>query len=215
MKDYLLKMIKKPIVWVCLALAMAIAIIAVQSSMLRNRKTEISRLETNQASLLGNLEYYQDENNTLTASVQTLTLRRAELETLIPAYQQEIDDLKLKLKNVQSVAHVATENKTEISALITPIPIPTPPKEELPDAPNREYEVPHEFRYSDKWTTISGMILRDSLVNIHIEQRDSLTVVAHKEQKKCRRKSKIIKYTVQSKNPRTVITDVEYIELTE
>lgn len=215
MKDFILKITKRPLTWAILLLTIAAATIAVQSSMLRNRRTEIFRLETNQASLLENLEYYQAENNTLAASVQALTLRRAELETLIPVYQQEIDDLKLKLKNVQSIAHVATENKTEISTLITPVPPPAPPKKDLPDPHGKEYEVPHEFRYSDKWTTVSGQIIRDSLVNIYIEQRDSLTIIAHKQQKKCRRKSKIIKYTVQSKNPRTVITDVEYIELTE
>lgn len=215
MKDILLKMIKKPMVWVCLTLIMAAAIIATQSSMLRKRNKEISRLELNQASLLGNLEYYQDENNTLTASIQALTLRRDELETLIPAYKQEISDLKVKLKNVKSVAHITTENKTEITAPITPVPSPAPPIEDIPEAPNKEYDIPHEFRYSDKWTTISGQIMRDSLINIRIEQRDSLTVIAHKQQKKCRRKSKIIKYSVQSKNPRTVIKDVEYIELTE
>lgn len=221
-KGGLLSIIKKPITWVILALLVAIAIIGIQSSILQKRKAEISRLEMNQEALLTDVQYYQAENGQLVATVNAITLRRDELENLLPSYTQEIANLKLKLKNVETVAKVSVRQEAEIQAPIVPMPpppvtitLPAEPKEIEPEAPVFEPETPHEFSYNDEWISVSGILYQDSLANIRVEHRDSLILLAHKTKRRCCRKSKIIKYDVQAKSPYTTITDVEYVELIE
>lgn len=213
-KTGLLGLIKKPIVWVCLALAIAIAVVCIQAGVLNKQKSELLRLRTNQEALLSEVEYHSDRNGQLVASINALTLRKDELENLIPSYTQEIRDLKLKLKNVKTVAHVAVETKADIQA---PVSIVAPPEHQdiQSDAPKPAPEKPHEFYWQDDWITVSGIIYADSLAALHVEHRDSLTLIAHKTKRRCCRKSKIIKYDVQSKSPYTTVKDLSYVELTE
>ena len=213
-KDGSLRLFKKPITWLIVALLIAATIIGIQARMISKNKAEISRLEANQEALLTEVQYYEDSNGDLVATVNALTLRRDELENLIPSYTREIHDLKLKLKNVKTVAHVAVETKADIQA---PVSIVAPPEHQdiQSDAPKPAPETPHEFFWQDDWITVSGMIYADSLAALHVEHRDSLTLIAHKTKRRCCRKPKIIKYDVQSKSPYTTVKDISYIELTE
>ena len=213
MKDFLLRLIKKPITWVILVLVTAIGVISIQAALIKKHKAEISRLEMNQEALLTDLQYYQDENGHMVATVNALTLRRDELENLIPSYAAEIEDLKLKLKNVNTLAHVSMETKAEIHTptFQLPPPAPMPPMEHPDTLP----PTPYQFNYEDTWITVTGTVYPDSTSNVQIECRDSLTLVAHRTKKRCCRKSKIIKYDVTSSSPYSLITDLGYIELIE
>lgn len=213
LKDGLLALVKKPITWLLVALLMAVAVICIQSRMIRQNKAEISRLEANQEALLTDVQYYEDSNGDLVATVNALTLRRDELENLIPSYAAEIEDLKLKLKNVNTLAHVSMETKAEIQAQTIQLPPPAPlqPMERPDTLP----PTPYQFSYEDTWITVTGTVYPDSTSNVQIECRDSLTLVAHKTKKRCCRKSKIIKYDVTSSSPYSTITDLGYIELIE
>lgn len=213
MKDFLLKMLKKPMSWLCLLLAVATVIIVAQASAIRKQKAETVRLQINQEALLSEVLTYQDKEDNLVATVNALTLRRNELESLIPEYTQEIARLKLKLKDVQSTAHVALETVAKLQATAAPEQ-PAPPPSDIPD-PQPPIEQSREFNYRDKWITVSGRMMNDSIVDLSIIHRDSLTLVAHRAKKKCMRRAKIIKYDVLSKSPYTSISDVNYIELTE
>lgn len=215
MKDFLLKLIKKPITLVILALVAAIGVISIQAALIKKHKAEISRLEMNQEALLTDLQYYQDENGNMVATVNALTLRRDELENLIPRYASEIETLKLKLKNVETLAHVSMETKAEVQTPTITLPPPPPlPQTTEQDNPDTT-ALPYTFAYNDEWLTITGTVYPDSLSNITVECRDSLTLVAHKTKKRCCRKSKIIKYDVQTKSPYSIIKDISYIELIE
>lgn len=213
MKDFLLRLIKKPITWVILALVTAIGVIGIQAALIKKHKAEISRLEMNQEALLTDVQYYEDSNGDLVATVNALTLRRDELENLIPSYAAEIEDLKLKLKNVNTLAHVSMETKAEIHTPTFQLPPPAPlqPMERPDTLP----PTPYQFSYEDTWITVTGTVYPDSTSNVQIECRDSLTLVAHKTKKRCLRKSKIIKYDVTSSSPYSTITDLGYIELIE
>lgn len=213
MKDFLLKTLKKPMSWALLALAIAAATIAAQASVIRKQKAETVRLQVNQEALLSEVKTYQDKEENLVTTVNALTLRRDELENLVPEYAQEIDRLKIKLKEVQSTAHVALETIANLQATTAPVQ-DAPPPPDLP-APQLLIEAPREFNYKDTWITVSGRMFNDSIVDLSIIHKDSLTLVAHRTKKKCLRRSKIIKYDVLSKSPYTSISDVNYIELTE
>lgn len=213
MKDFILKLLKRPIVWVGLMLAIAIAVIAVQARILNKQKEDLLRLKANQEALLSEVEYYTSENGQLVASVNALTLRKDELENLLPSYVAEIDALKLKLKNVTTIAHVALETKADIQTPTFQLPPPPPP---IPtDTSNHALPSPYQFNYEDTWITVTGTVWPDSTSNVQIECRDSLTLVAHKTKKRCCRKSKIIKYDVLTESPYSHITDLGYIELIE
>lgn len=213
LKTGLLALIKKPVFWLCIALVMAVAVIGIQSKVIRQNKAEISRLEANQEALLTDVQFYEDSNGNLVATVNALTLRRDELENLIPSYVAEIEDLKLKLKNVNTLAHVSMETKAEIQAPTIQLPPPAPL---LPaERPDTLPPAPYQFAYEDSWITVTGTVYPDSTSNVQIECRDSLTLVAHKTKKRCLRKSKIIKYDVTSSSPYSTITDLGYIELIE
>ena len=213
MKDLIKKIIGKPLVIALLALAAAAAIITAQAVSIRKQKIETSRLQVNQNALLSKVQTYQDKEENLVATVNALTLRRDELESLIPEYTQEIHNLRIKLKDVQSTAHIAMETVARLEATARPEQgVPPPPDPVLPQLPA---EAPGEFNYRDAWITVSGRILKDSIVDLSIIHRDSLTLVAHRTKKKCLRRSKIIKYDVLSNSPYTSVTDVSYIEIAE
>lgn len=213
MKDLIKKIIGKPLVIALLALAAAAAIIVAQAVSIRKQKAETTRLQINQDALLSEVQTYQDKEENLVATVNALTLRRDELENLIPEYTREIDNLRIKLKDVQSTAHIAMKTVARLQATANPEQEhPLPPDPVTPQLPA---ETPGEFNYKDAWITVSGRVLNDSVVDLRIIHRDSLTLVAHRTKKKCLRRSKIIKYDVLSNSPYTSITDVSYIELTE
>lgn len=213
MKDLIKKIIGKPLVIALLALAAAAAIIVAQAVSIRKQKAETTRLQINQDALLSEVQTYQDKEENLVATVNALTLRRDELENLIPEYTREIDNLRIKLKDVQSTAHIAMKTVARLQATASPEQEhPLPPDPVTPQLPA---ETPGEFNYKDAWITVSGRVLNDSVVDLRIIHRDSLTLVAHRTKKKCLRRSKIIKYDVLSNSPYTSITDVSYIELTE
>lgn len=213
MNDLILKLIRKPLFWALLIVATLSVITVAQSSKIKAQKSDIERYQVNHETLLQDLQNYQAENGRLVASVQALTLRADELETLIPSYTHEISQLKLKVRDLQSVAHLTTVTEADILAPIDTVRTPNM-QYEYTDAPPTD--IPHEFFFEDDYITVRGSI-HNNQVQVSVEHRDSLTLVAHRKARKCmfKRKGKIIGYNVTSKSPYTKITNLEYIELTE
>lgn len=215
MKDLLLKLIRKPLFWALLAVATLSAIAVTQSSKIKSQKADIERYQVNHETLLQDLQNYQSENGRLVSSVQALTLRADELETLIPSYTHEISQLKLKVRDLQSVAHLTTVTEADILAPIDTVRTPNM-QHEYTDAPPTDIGTPPDFFFEDNYITVRGTI-HNNQIQVSVEHRDSLTLVAHRKARKClfKRKGKIIGYNVLSKSPYTKITNLEYIELTE
>lgn len=215
MKDTILTIVRKPLFWAILAIAALLTVTTAQRSAIVDQKADISRYQANHESLLKDLQFYELENGNLAATVQALTLRGEEMEALIPAYKSEISQLKLKVEDLQSVAHLNTVTEASVLAPIDAIRTPQEPGE-YEDAQVSETDKPHSFQYTDDYITING-IIDGNQVQVNVEHRDSLTLIAHRKSNKClfRRKGKIIGYNVTSRSPYTKITDVEYIELTE
>lgn len=213
-------LVKKPVFWLCLALAIAVVVCCAQHSRITQDKQTLTRYEENQASLLGKIQYFRTENGELTASVQALTLKSDELTELIPKYEQEIKQLRIDLRNAKSLAHVSTETSVDITAPLEPA---IPPSAQRPDNDTSSTTqnppfIPREFSWSDQWISIRGKVYQDTVICSFLSI-DSLTLIAHYKKKRCLfskgRKGKLIKYDVKTKNPHTNITDVEYIELIE
>lgn len=211
MKTLILRLLKSVQFWLIVALTITIGIIAIISRQSAERKQEIDRLSTNQSTLLADVEYYTAENGKLVASVNALSLRKDELELLMPKYEQEIKNLRLKVSDLESMAHIGSETKIEITAPIVEEPII---KEDTPIVPPVVME--RAFHFADNWVMLDGIIKEDT-VNVDIHIIDSLTIVAYRQPRKCifKRKGKIVRYDVVSSNPYTKVNSVNYIELME
>lgn len=215
MKALLLKLIKSPLFWLIAAVIVLGSVCSVQSARLKEVKAEASRLEDNQAALLGQIERYKTENGELAASVQAVTLKADELSSLIPAYESELKQLRIDLKNAKSLARLSTQTTAEIAA---PLIVRELKEDDAPASSESEQSAPRDFSWSDEWIAVSGKVYRDTVVCSFVS-RDSLTLVAHYARRKCIfarwRKGKLVKYDVVSANPHTEIADVEYIEVVE
>ena len=117
----LLALAKKPVFWLCAALAVLVAICTIQHRNLVQKEQERARMEDNQTALLSDMEKYRTENGELVASVQALTLKSDELSALIPKYEREIKALKIDLRNAKNMAHVETETSVGIMAPLVPV----------------------------------------------------------------------------------------------
>lgn len=214
MRTILLKIIKQPIFWAIIALLVSAVVIVILAKQIRALQTDNARLEQNQAALLSDIETYRADNGNLVATVNAVSLRKDELEELMPKYVTEIQQLKLKIKNLQSFALVTT--KTELTAE-APISIHTPtPRADstlLVDSQPPK-DPPIAFEWHDDWVMISGKV-ENGIATCDVSVIDSLVIVAHRKPRKCifRRKGKVIGYSVESKNPHTEVTGLEYIEV--
>lgn len=210
-----MKFLRKPVVWALLVVVILAAITTAQSSTIKHQRQDIERYQVNHETLLADITQYRTVNGELVASVQALTLRNDELEHLIPKYTEEIEQLQLKVRDVQSVAHVTTEVNAEVLAPLDTVRTPAP-EPEYTDAPTPDIDKPHNFIFEDDYITVKGEV-HDGHVKVTVEHRDSLTLIAHRKARKClfKRKGRIIGYDVKSSSPYTKIKDVEYIELLE
>lgn len=205
----MVKLLKSPWLWLFLTIAIGTASIYWLVAKNNEQKEEIVRLELNQQSLLGEVKYYTNEAEQLTASVQRITLRADELERLIPAYEKEVSALQLRISDLESIAHISTQTSATVEATVEPY-VPPDTVELLAD------KMPQSFHYADSWLRVDGSILAGK-VECNIKVVDSLVLVAHRKPKYflwwkvC--KGKIVDYDVISKNPYTTITSLEYIEV--
>ena len=222
MKSIILNLLKKPLFWVILLAIALIASISISSSKIKKQRAEIDRLETNQQTLVKQVQYYEDENGEQVATIQALTLKQSEFESLMPQYAQEIKGLRIKIRDLESVAHASTSTTAEITAPLIDYVSRQAMDERIQAITDSlttlcaERKDVKYFQWSDGWLSISGEVSSDS-VNCRVENIDSLTLVAHRERKKCsfRRKGKIIRYDIKSANPHTRVNDIQYIELME
>lgn len=221
MKTILIKLLKSPVFWLSLAVIDLAITCSIQRRNITEKGKEVARLTGNQTTLLSQIEYHKSRNNELVASVQALTLKRDELAALIPAYESEIKSLKIELKNVRSISHIETEMNVDVTVPVPAVSVPespviVPKTDESVPAGEKKQDYPIEFSWRDDWTEICGKIYADS-VSCVVTSRDSLLLVSHYEKKKClfKRKGKLIKYDVRSKNPHVTIKGVELVDVIE
>lgn len=169
-------------------------------------EAEIERLEGNQTTLLGEVEYYRSENGELVASVQALTMKRDEFAELLKAERRKVESLGVRIKELESIGEVDTESEVTFEADIIPadtVYIPEP--------------IMGTFEWSDPWVRVVGELHPDK-IKAQINITDTITIIAHRKARgwwifRC--KGKITHYDAVSANPHTSISDIRYIELTE
>ena len=218
MGKFILNLLKSPVLWLSLMVAGLAILCTVQRREIQAKGSEVERLSVNQAGLLSQVEYHRSRNDELVASVQALTLTRDELSALIPAYEDEIRTLRLELQDVRSIGRISTDMVVGITVPTMDFRVPeldfSVPKDGKSVPKDDDYVTPREFSWRDDWTEISGRIYADS-VTCMVACRDSLLLVAHYDRRKClfKRKGRLLKYDVRSKNPHVTVRALEMVDV--
>jgi len=179
-----------------------------QGYALRLSRETASRLAENQSSLLTDLKMERNKSGYLQATVQALKLEREEIEALIPKYEAQLDDMRIRLKEAQSIAELNLQTELNVTAgRDTAVAIPSVT---LPGVVK-----PSCYVYNDKYASVNIAVNGDSSA-VYISIRDVVYVVAHRERKTCLlKKPKITKYTATTLSPYTNIVGVRYVEVTD
>lgn len=193
---------KKILIYSIIALVLAVVGL---SFVLHKETRENQRYKANQTALLAEVEYYKTISGLNAASVQKLTLTNAELKKNYDEVVKAAEDLKIKVKRLQSVSNTSTETKVEIKTVVKDsiVYIKGEPTKTL------------AFVWRDPWTDVEGIIHKDS-VNLNIQSTDTLVQFVHRVPHKfwfIKWGCKAIKQDIVSKNPHTNIVYTNYIEL--
>lgn len=169
-------------------------------------EAEIERLEGNQTTLLGEVEYYRSENGELVASVQALTMKRDEFAELLRSERRKVEELNIRIQDLENMGEVNTESEVTFEADILPA-----------DTVYIHEPIMGKFEWTDPWVRVVGELHPDK-IKAQINITDTITIIAHRKARgwwifRC--KGKITHYDAVSANPHTSISDIHYIELTE
>ena len=163
------------------------------------QKKEVERQSKNVQVLNGNLKSYKTAFGNSAANVQSLNYKLSELQAYEVGLIQTIKELKIKPKNVVSMAQIGTETTATINPVI-----------QYADSTKC-------IHFEDKWTTLNGCFKGDSLPELYICSRDSLIPIVSKIPKHnflwWSWGVKAIQLDIISKNPNTKFTYLKYFEL--
>lgn len=164
-------------------------------------RRENNRLNSNQHALIESITLYRLRDSTSAASVEKLTLQLDEFRALREADTEHIRKLGIRLRRAESYARTALESHHEGTL------------------PLRDTIIVHDtvkiFNYSDKWSRLAGILLRDS-IHYSLHSVDTIRQVIHRVPRRwwfMRFGTRAIRQEMWSSNPNTRLVYTEYIEL--
>lgn len=186
-------------------MAAMLVVIVLQGVSISRIKTERNRYKENTRTLLVDVNTYKVRDSLNAAKAQDLSLKLSELKK----YRQEdaklIADMGVKLRNLQAVASLGTEMRTEFVTKIV--------RDTIFKAVNDTNKAAL-IDYEDKWLTFKGR-LENGQFRGNIISRDSLLIAENVRYKRFlfwrTKRIKSRDFRVVSKNPHTKIVDCEHI----
>ena len=186
-------------------MAAMLVVIVLQWVSISRIKSERNRYKENTRTLLIDVNTYKVRDSLNAAKAQDLSLKLSELKK----YRQEdaklIADLGVKLRNLQAVASMGTETRTEFVTKIV--------RDTIFKAINYTNKAAI-IDYEDKWLTFKGR-LENGQFRGNIISRDSLLIAENIRYKRFlfwrTKRIKSRDFRVVSKNPHTKIVDCEHI----
>lgn len=186
-------------------MAAMLVVIVLQWVSISRIKSERNRYKENTRTLLIDVNTYKVRDSLNAAKAQDLSLKLSELKK----YRQEdaklIADLGVKLRNLQAVASMGTETRTEFVTKIV--------RDTIFKAINDTNKAAI-IDYEDKWLTFKGR-LENGQFRGNIISRDSLLIAENIRYKRFlfwrTKRIKSRDFRVVSKNPHTKIVDCEHI----
>lgn len=184
--------------------AMLFAIV-LQGVSIGRLKDERNLYRENTKTLLVDVNTYKVQDSLNAAKAQDLSLKLSELKKYRKEDAKLIADMGVKLRNLQAVASMGTETRTEF---VTKIVHDTIIKA-VGDTSKAEL-----IDYEDKWLTFKGR-LENGQFRGNIISRDSLLIAENVKYKRFlfwrTKRIKSRDFRVASKNPHTLIVDCEHI----
>lgn len=186
-------------------MAAMLVVIVLQGVSVSRIKSERNRYKENTRTLLVDVNTYKVQDSLNAAKAQDLSLKLSELKK----YRQEdaklIADMEVKLRNLQAVASMVTETRTEFVTKIV--------RDTIFKAVNDTNKAAI-IDYEDKWLTFKGR-LENGQFRGNIISRDSLLIAENVRYKRFlfwrTKRIKSRDFRVVSKNPHTKIVDCEHI----
>lgn len=186
-------------------MAAMLVVIVLQGVSVSRIKSERNRYKENTRTLLVDVNTYKVRDSLNAAKAQDLSLKLSELKK----YRQEdaklIADMEVKLRNLQAVASMVTETRTEFITKIV--------RDTIFKAVNDTNKAAI-IDYEDKWLTFKGR-LENGQFRGNIISRDSLLIAENVRYKRFlfwrTKRIKSRDFRVVSKNPHTKIVDCEHI----
>ncbi|MCE5320101.1 MAG: hypothetical protein LLF93_03250 [Bacteroidales bacterium] len=199
-------MFKKATIILFVLLAIAIAAISVSSGIIKRQKLEVRRLEKNQNALLSGIETYKAKNGVLAYSIKQLVLTNSELKRDKGDLARVVNNLKIRLRDVQTISTTVTQTQVETPAV---------PLKDSTIEVGGKIEPAKTFSWSDSWCKMSGVVYSDS-AKVSYKGSDSLYTVGHRVRYRFlffRFGTKEIRQTVTNTNPNTKIIYNEIVKL--
>ena len=186
-------------------MAAMLVVIVLQGVSVSRIKSERNRYKENTRTLLVDVNTYKVQDSLNAAKAQDLSLKLSELKK----YRQEdaklIADMEVKLRNLQAVASMVTETRTEFVTKIV--------RDTIFKAVNDTNKAAI-IDYEDKWLTFKGR-LENGQFRGNIISWDSLLIAENVRYKRFlfwrTKRIKSRDFRVVSKNPHTKIVDCEHI----
>ena len=186
-------------------MAAMLVVIILQGVSVSRIKIERNRYKENTRTLLVDVNTYKVRDSLNAAKAQDLSLKLSELKK----YRQEdaklIANMGVKLRNLQAVASMGTETRTEFVTKIV--------RDTIFKAVNDTNKAAL-IDYEDKWLTFKGR-LENGQFRGNIISRDSLLIAENVRYKRFlfwrTKRIKSRDFRVVSKNPHTKIVDCEHI----
>ena len=186
-------------------MAAMLVVIVLQGVSVSRIKSERNRYKENTRTLLVDVNTYKVRDSLNAAKAQDLSLKLSELKK----YRQEdaklIADMEVKLRNLQAVASMVTETRTEFVTKIV--------RDTIFKAVNDTNKAAI-IDYEDKWLTFKGR-LENGQFRGNIISSDSLLIAENVRYKRFlfwrTKRIKSRDFRVVSKNPHTKIVYCEHI----
>lgn len=180
------------------------ALLAMSSGERRRLRTENRRLGQNISTLTSDVELYRTRSGASAAEVRSLRLKQSELEQLNDDLRDQIRELNIRLRRVNSIATAATQTELTFEA-------------RLPDSA-RHRTITDSIRlplYADTWSTLQATLVGDRIEGRFLSV-DTLHQVVYRIPRRflfIRYGTKELRQVITSSNPHTRLVYSSHITL--
>ena len=180
------------------------ALLAMVSHNRHTLRTENQRLSQNLVTLSTDVEVYRTQSGTHAAEVRSLRLRQSELEQTNEQLTDQIRDLRIRLRHINSLATASTSTAVEF-------------RTQIPDSVLRRPVVDtlHLPLYSDPWNSLQATLIGDRIEG-RFTSVDTLRQVVYRVPHRflfIRYGTKELRQVITSSNPSTRLVYSSHITI--
>lgn len=170
-----------------------------------NGKKDTQRVRDSFSSALkDSVEKYKTKSGLVAYKSDQQELTKKEVNDIYPDLVKEINDMKIRLHNVESVDRTYTTNTTNITTTVRKDSVVV---DRIKYAP---------IDYQDSFNIVHGL-LRDTTLKLAISHKEMLTIVPYFERKKVLWilpiGRKLYKVAIKSSDPNTIVNYNQYINI--